>query len=545
MSALSKLPPHDRAAIANAPREHLPRDDEESWNENDVVFAWCVAHKRPFLPLNERHVHARAYAEFWRHCAGHAWLPLHLSDDVAMCISPRVFSPNTRREVAKILRCEVYWAGCTSEDFDRTLASLGEPEKHTALPPPVHVPPAWKLIPKAGASDPYRGWVIEVLECAQGLGASDVFLDDESNRLSVRFRLSGWAEVFPPIPKLKRAQFLGALKRMAGINPNERYAFHDAKFALDLPNGEAIEVRCAFAPSQTGETIALRLQNSKRMVKSGLKIPLPSGMLGDYLAALQRKSGMVLLTGPTGSGKTTTLYASLLSLDLADLVVRTIEDPIEITIPGVSQTAVGGTTGRSFAQALRSFLRLNPDVILCGEIRDKETAGLAIEAALTGHLLLSTLHAMDTVETITRLIDLFPDRDMRGPLASTLSAVISQRLAPRLCQKCKEERPLEPAEDLLYRRYHLEPPSKVYRRYGCPECGNGFRGREPIFEALFMTPALRDVITEGDHFHSDLFRRTWMRAGGKPLGCHALELAAGGLITLEEAKAHQVWVPAE
>lgn len=540
---LEGLSTSEIASIRALPKSKKPDKPESDWCASDVAFVWTQIAGRPFLPLNEQRVDEDAYRLHWRHCVEHGWLPLFISTDVSAVVSSRPHQPQLRREVGKLLRCEVHWAGCLEDDFDRTLSALGEPARGDVLPPPVVIPTSWKLAIQVGAPDPYRHGVLEVLYTAYKLGASDIFFEDEGNRVSVRFRLSGVAEVFPPISARRRDTFLGSLKKMAAISQNERYNFHDARFAVDFEDGNRIDIRAAFAPTLSGETIALRIQDSRKMVNSGMKIPLPPELLTGFVDALSKKGGMVLITGPTGSGKTTTLYAALLSLDRADLVIRTLEDPVEITLPGISQTPVGADTGRSFAQGLRTFLRLNPDVILVGEIRDEETASLALEASLTGHTLLSTLHAQDCVETITRFVDMFPNRDIRGSLAPTLGVVLSQRLAPRLCQSCKEARSVLPHEAHLFSRFGLEAPEVLYRKHGCPECGTGVRGRVPIFEQLVMTAKLRDAMTQEKSFQSALFRSQWVKEGGKPMGRFALELAANGLITFEEARCHMVWVP--
>ena len=545
--ALNGLSEPEIAAIQALPANRKPGIPVADWTTTDVAFAWTQSRDLPFVPLSAQRVDDAAYPAFWRHCRQHGWLPLFVSPDVAAVVTPRPHSPQLRRAIAKLLRSEIHLAGCTEDDFDRTLSDLGIPQQPEVLPPPVIVPSAWRLAPQENAPDPYRRGVLEVLQTAYLLGASDVFLDDESGRIAVRFRLSGVAEVFPPIPARNRATFLGALKRLAAVNPNARSEFHDARFSVEFPPGIRVDIRAAFAPTLAGETVALRLQDSRRMIAGGAKVPLPAGMLEKFSGALAKKGGMVLVTGPTGSGKTTTLYASLLSMDRADLVIRTIEDPVEYTLPGITQVPVGGDTGRTFGGALRSFLRLNPDVILVGEIRDEETVKLAVEAGLTGHTLLSTLHAPDCVSTITRLLSLVEDagtRDsFRVALKATLSAILSQRLASRLCQDCKDPRPLLSDEADLFRRFDLPAPATVFCRRGCPRCGTGLRGRVPVFELLVASPRLLDVMTEGTTFASEAFRRQWLAEGGEPLGRYALRLVAEGIIEFDEAKKLTVWVP--
>lgn len=537
----------DISKIRSLSADRKPPGPEIEWTSTDVAFAWAQAYELPFVPLSDSRVAEAAYRLHWRHCMANNWLPLFLSADVCAAVSPKPYSTQIRRSVAKLLRCEIYWSVCSEDDFDRAISSLKTPEINEELPPAVVAPSAWRLEIQEGVPDPYRRGVIEVIQAGYRLGASDVFLDDEGERVAVRFRLSGVAEVFPPIPTRSKNTFMGALKRMASINPNARNDFHDARFRVDFPDGQSVDIRAAFAPTLKGETVALRLQDSRKMVATNMQVPLPPKMLDPFNSALGKKGGMILVTGPTGSGKTTTLYAALLSMDRADLVIRTIEDPVEYTLPGITQVPVGGDTGRTFGGALRSFLRLNPDVILVGEIRDEETVKLAVEAALTGHTLLSTLHAPDCVSTITRLLSLVEDagaRDsIRVALKATLSAILSQRLASRLCQDCKEPRLLIPSEVDVFTRFRLPPPSKVYRRRGCTKCGNGLRGRVPVFELLITTPKLLDVMTSGTSFASEEFRQQWLNEGGQTLGSYALNLAADGIIEYEEAKKLIVWLP--
>ena len=548
MTAFRRLPldglnTAEVAAIRALPASRLPRTAEDAWTTSDVAFAWTQSQKLPFLPLNEQRVDRDAYALYWRHCREYGWLPTFASDDVSTVISAHPHRPQMRREVGKLLRCEAYWSGCTQNDFDRTLAALGAPSSQESLPPPVVIPAAWVLEMQPEAPDPYRGGVIEVLQTAYRLGASDVFFEDEGPRIGVRCRLSGVAEVFPPIRSRNKSTFMGALKRMAAVSPNERFMFHDARFSVDFPDGTRIDIRAAFAPTLVGETVGLRLQDSKKMVASNMKVPLPPDLLEQFQESLNKKGGMTLVTGPTGSGKTTTLYAALLSLDRADLVIRTAEDPVEYTLPGISQVPVGGDTGRTFGQALRSFLRLNPDVILVGEIRDEETALLALEAGLTGHTVLSTLHAADCTETVTRYMQMVKSTDIRGALASAMGLILSQRLAPRLCAACREESAPSEQERILFGKFGATCPPVLYRRRGCPECGTGIRGRIPVLEQMVLSSRLKDIIRAPGHFDSQTFRRQWLTEGGKPMGRAALELAAAGAIEIKEAKRHMVWVP--
>ena len=538
---LSGLAPQEIASIRALPASRLPKMPEEDWGVTESAFAYAQATGRPFLPMHDASVDTDAYEAHWRHCRDHGWLPMFASRDVAMVASPKLYSPPLRREVSKLFRGEIYWVACSEDEFERTLTNLGEPAQLAILPPAVRIPEAWDLRPNPSLPDPYRPTVIHVLSLAHELGASDVFFEDDRTRVEVRFRLSGVAEVFPPIRNRHRSGFMASLKKLAQVNPNETYKPHDKRFSPTLESGVTIDIRAAFAPTHTGETVGLRLQDSRKLIMSATKVPLPPRLLDKFQAVMAVQGGMVLVTGPTGSGKTTTLYSALLNLDRADLVIRTVEDPVEYTLPGISQVPVGAETGLTFPQILRSFLRLNPNVILVGEIRDEETAEVALEAALTGHTLLSTLHAPDCTETITRYIDKVPKG--RVGLAAAMSLILAQRLGSRLCQTCKQPVPPTGEERELFQRFGLEVPKVVYRRHGCPECGTGLRGRVPIFEMVVITAALRDIIAAESGWSSKAFRKQWMSEGGQLMGAFALELAAAGLIEVSEAKRNMVFIP--
>ncbi len=309
-------------------------------------------------------------------------------------------------------------------------------------------------------------------------GASDIHIEPYERTSSVRFRVDGTLrEVVQPNRAL-HAALISRLKIMAELDIAEKRLPQDGRISLRIGT-RAVDVRVSTLPSAHGERAVLRLLD-----KSSAKLSLESvGMQGDALARFQhliaQPHGIILVTGPTGSGKTTTLYAALQRLDAARSNIMTVEDPIEYELPGVGQTQVNAKIELTFAKALRAILRQDPDVIMIGEIRDFETAQIAIQASLTGHLVLATLHTNDAASAVTRLTDMGVEPFL---LSSSLLGVLAQRLVRKLCTHCKLAP--EPAS-----------PALGYHPVGCPECGHtGYQGRTGVFELLVTDDAIRAQI---------------------------------------------------
>lgn len=333
-------------------------------------------------------------------------------------------------------------------------------------------------------------------------GASDIHFEAEEEGARVRFRLDGILhDIYEGLPVHNYEQLVSRIKLLSGLKINVYGEAQDGRFTIDLPAKE-IEVRVSIVPSEFGETIVMRVLDPE-----GIHVNLSSlGLRDDILALaeqeLKRPNGLILNTGPTGSGKTTTLYAFLEHVLSPEVKIITIEDPIEYRVGGIEQTQVHKDSGYTFASGLRALMRQDPDVILVGEIRDQETADIAMEASLTGHLVLSTLHANDAVTTIPRLRDLGIKPETIGP---ALSLVIAQRLVRLLCKKCKKEAPPGEALKGKIKRLLEKLPDKVsrapyeritiYEPGGCDACsGVGYRGRKGIFEFLQVTSALQELI---------------------------------------------------
>ena len=369
---------------------------------------------------------------------------------------------------------------------------------------------------------PVIRFVNRLISQAVELRASDIHLEPLQNRLRVRFRLDGRLREMEDAPEGGAAAIISRLKIMARLNIAERRLAQDGRFRMAL-RGLDVDLRIATTPTLHGEAVVLRILDSGQVELDLAKLGFPAARLGDWRRLLALPHGIVLVTGPTGSGKTTTLYAGLKEINTADRKILSIEDPIELQLEGVNQVQVKPAIGLGFAQALRSFLRHDPDVILVGEIRDLETAQTAVQAALTGHLILSTLHTNDAASAITRLVDMGIDDYL---LASTLHGVLAQRLVRKLCPHCRQ--PVQLAA----------PPAgyeaaQFYEAVGCGACGGtGFSGRTVISELMVMTDELRRLAMR--RVSADEVRAQALAQGMVTLHADGVAKAVAGVTTLDE-----------
>lgn len=351
------------------------------------------------------------------------------------------------------------------------------------------------LSPAAAAMDAVA-LLDRILKEAYLRRASDVHLEPEAHGMRVRFRMDGRLQMFlSGLEPAVGASLLSRVKVLADLNIAEQRAPQDGRFSYQPSGmeGKECDIRVATMPTRWGERATLRLLGMETAELTLEMLGLSPQDLERFRTVIRRPYGIVLLTGPTGSGKTTTLYAAIREINQPHLNVMTIEDPVEYLIPGVSQVHVGWTDKVTFASALRSMLRHDPDVLMVGEIRDRETADMALRAAMTGHLMFSTLHTNTACGALTRLLDLGCEPYLIG---STLSAVIAQRLVRRLCPRCKRGRPATPAEAEVLGATDQEV--EVSDPVGCAHClGTGFRGRVGLFEPLWIDLRLAKLISRG------------------------------------------------
>jgi len=340
-----------------------------------------------------------------------------------------------------------------------------------------------------------------IFSAATSLRASDVHLESGKNDALLRLRLDGLLYDVTRLPRGVYDDVLDRIKLIAGLKLNVVDIPQDGRFTI-IRDGDEIEVRASTVPSEYGETAVLRLLDPKAVALDLEDLGLRADDLDIADKELKKPNGMVLVAGPTGSGKTTTLYAFLKKVHTSELKTITIEDPIEYHLSGIEQTQVDPKAGYDFASGLRSILRQDPDIILVGEIRDLETAEVAMHAALTGHVVFSTLHTNDAAGAVPRLVDLGTKPAIIGP---AINLIVAQRLVRRLCEYCKTETPMSPglAENIkklitkLPKRVdktNVKP--KIYSARGCDKCHNGYRGRVGVFELLEVDDALENLIAE-------------------------------------------------
>ena len=323
--------------------------------------------------------------------------------------------------------------------------------------------------------------------------ASDVHIEPREDRVRIRFRVDGVLHDVADLPRDMGPSIASRLKVMANLNIVEKRRSQDGQIQLKMESHDA-DVRLSTIETIWGENIVLRILDKSRALLDVQELGMESGVLERYTELLKSPFGMLLVCGPTGSGKTTTLYASINELDRVTRNVMTIEDPIEYVIDRAGQVPINPIVGRTFATGLRSILRQDPDVILVGEIRDNETVDIAMNSALTGHLVLSSLHAIDSVSAIYRLMDLGIERFM---VTSSVVAIIAQRLVRKLCARCRYEATPNMIEAALLRRARMQV-DVVWRGKGCQYCsGTGFYGRTGIYELLILSEELRAAINAG------------------------------------------------
>ncbi len=395
-----------------------------------------------------------------------------------------------------------------------------QPEPASKSPPREPQPPLRASTTDEGANALRQA--DDVIQRAVRLGATDIHVEPEENRVRVRYRVDGQLQEGPEFAKALQSPLITRIKILSGLNIAESRLPQDGRFRLDGPN--PVDLRISTFPTMHGEDVVLRVldRNRVRLDLEGLGMSPTDLKL--FRAALRKPFGLVPVTGPTGSGKTTTLYSGLKELNTTERSILTLEDPIEYELQGVRQSQINLKAGLTFASGLRSLLRHDPDVILVGEMRDAETVQIALSAALTGHLVLTTLHTNSAAGAIPRLLDMGAEPFV---LASSLELVVAQRLIRVLCTQCKVPAEVAPA---VRERYRLEDAT-LYAARGCAACRNtGYRGRVGVFEVIPVSPEVEASVYE--RRSSEEIHR---RSGRPTLLQDALKKVRAGITSLEEA----------
>jgi type IV pilus assembly protein PilB len=372
--------------------------------------------------------------------------------------------------------------------------------------------------------------VDSIIKDAIRMGASDIHIEMYEKRIRVRYRIDGMLQEMAPLPFKLRAAIISRVKIMADLDISERRLPQDGRIKIKLDN-RPVDLRVSVLPTIFGEKVVMRILDPNALMVDMTQLGFTTGSLKRFSRAIRLPYGIVLVTGPTGSGKTTTLYSALKQINKDDINIMTAEDPVEFNFDGINQVAVKSEIGLTFASSLRSFLRQDPDVIMVGEVRDGETAEIAIRAALTGHLVFSTLHTNDAPSSINRLIDMGIPNYL---VASATRLIMAQRMTKRLCMVCRQEHHLTDEEIAsLAVPEKMITTRKVYTSVGCNECNNtGKSVRSGIFEVMPITPAIDRMILE--NATDNQIRDKAIEEGMLTLRMAAVDKLMQGIIDLNE-----------
>ena len=503
----------------------------EQWSDEAVARSLSRILGIPFVDLQPEHVDETLFDTYRADCLSLRFLPLFRHGIMFSVAVEEPFNESVLRRLRNRFHQEIRPVGVTTRAFDRAFAHLHARD----LPAPPAEDPAppmvshWDVDPQD-----YLTSVQSILRHAVLSRASDVLFESMPHWLDIRYKTYGRCEVMPPIEPRHARGVLDAVKVIARISPQDTRPFISANADLQIGN-RTINFRVESVKSIYGPAITYRVLDNSFLNTQNPVLPFKAQHREAIQSCLSRGQGIFLVTGPTGSGKSTTLMRCVAAMDLSSRNVRTLEDPVEfkgdrlVQIPApLKQVGTDENDRRpDFSGGLRSLLRQAPDVIYLGEIRDEDTAAVATQAALTGHLILSTAHTLDSVNAVTRFLDLKVSPMI---IRSTFMVVIAQRLVPRLCPCCRQ--PVEP-DPLLVRHFKMHGkeskiPSVTYHRGGCRECaGTGIKGREAVQEIMYLDETLRDLITPG--FSESALRAKWIERGGEPLVAQGLDLVADGL----------------
>src|SRR2546426_86332 len=407
--------------------------------------------------------------------------------------------------------------------IDKLLEGMGEREVTTL----TDAPPEELNISEADASQKPVVRLVDMI-ISEGIlsRASDIHVEPEEGGVAVRYRIDGVLRQGMKIPRQAGLPLISRIKIMSSLDIADRLRPQDGRARVAV-NGQPIDLRVSTLPAALGEKVVIRILDSRATVKSLDSLGLNTNETEGIRRLLENHEGIILVTGPTGSGKTTTLYSCINQIKSEGVNIVTVEDPVEYRMQGIVQVQVQEKAGLTFASALRSILRQDPNVVLIGEIRDRETAQIAVQASLTGHLVLSTLHTNDAANAVTRLVDIGVEA---YKIAAALRGVIAQRLMRKLCPTCKQVWMEAPAERL---KKWLPKETPLYRAAGCPDCAmTGYRGRFSILEVLTVTPEVERRIAAGET--ADHIADAARRAGMKTLWESGLAHVLRGESTIDE-----------
>jgi general secretion pathway protein E len=502
-------------------------------NIDELLSVLSLQYQVPIIDLKKKSIQAQAISLVPEEMARKgALIPIELVDDfliVAMAypddlVTLRDISTRTRKKVQVVLAgaAEInsaidlnYRASSEIESSLKQVTTIAALKEDSSLELTAETPIAQSLY--------------LILRQAVRDRASDVHIEPQPTRVRIRFRIDGRLHDMYYLPLSTQSALISRIKILASMNIAEQRRPQDGQFSIEVSNKE-IDIRVATMSTAYGERAALRILDRTLTPLSLEEIGFLPEQLERYRKTLKSPFGVILVGGPTGSGKTTTLYASLNQFDASSQNIITVEDPIEYKFENINQTQINPKADITFASGLRSILRHDPDIVLVGEIRDRETATIVTQAALTGRLVLATIHANDAISVLFRLIDLGIEPYLISP---TLVAAVSQRMVRRICPHCKEKAEILPLEEAAYVRELGEKPQTMYKGKGCNMCANtGFRGRVALVELFTMSESVRHLILRGAGM--DEMKAAALKEGMTTMQHDGMLKAKQGITTISE-----------
>ena len=471
-------------------------------------------------------------------------LPVEVTADEIVVATAEPFEREWEREISQIQRKKIRRVLVNPEEISRYLVEFysisrsvigAEAQNLVGAAPGIQNFEQLIELSRAGKLDANDQHVVSIvdwlLQYAFDQRASDIHIEPRREIGLIRFRIDGVLHQVYQLPTAVLAPVTSRIKILARMDIAEKRRPQDGRIKTRNPNGQEVELRISSMPTAFGEKLVMRIFDPTVLLRSYRELGISEPDEKFWQAMIENPHGIILVTGPTGSGKTTTLYTTLKQLAQPDVNVCTVEDPIEMVDPALNQMQVQPNIDLTFASGVRTLLRQDPDIIMIGEIRDSETADMAVQASLTGHLVLSTLHTNDAPSSVSRLLDLGVPPYL---LQSTLLAVIAQRLVRTLCSNCKQAAELSDEEwDGLVAPWKAQNPKHMFKAAGCLECRNtGYKGRIGLYEMMSFSPAIKKLITS--NFDIDALRQEAMRSGMKPLRLRGAQKVAEGVTTVEE-----------
>lgn len=489
--------------------------------EEDIAHVIAEIYKLPYMELEEMEIEPAIIQSIPANLAvKHNIIPVKSEEDTLYLACAKPLNPQVVLNLQRLINKQVAFRIAAGSAIGELINKY-----YTAGAAPL------ERISAENTGDQSVSDVLNEVICkALRFRASDIHFETQDTKMRVRFRVDGVLNTMDPLPKELALPLISRIKILSGLDIAEKRAPQDGSFVFKNM-GESTDIRVSILPNISGEKAVLRLLSSKRRIITLESLGMEKDILDEFSLLIKRPYGIILITGPTGSGKSTTLYASLILIRSAGVNITTIEDPVEYHIEDITQTQVDHVNKITFAKALRHILRQDPDIIMVGEIRDKETADIALRAALTGHLVFSTLHTNDAPSALTRLVDMGCEPYL---ISSTVCAIVAQRLVRLNCEFCKKE--FNPTQDELegYGLKDIKVTRPWFRAPGCRRCQKtGYKGRTGIFELLTVNNSIQKEIIKGSF--TEKIKDVAISGGMRTLRQDAFLKVEQGLTSPEEA----------